>query len=77
MFTEAALLPYRLNEFTFQDDVVRRNFERIVRPGKKLAQRKAVGRHGAMGRKEFLLEVMGLEVGAQGRVVWKGRVVFS
>lgn len=53
IFTEAALLPYKLNSFTFEHDEVRRTFERIVRPGKKLAQRKAVGKYEIMRRREF------------------------
>ena len=43
VFTETALLPFALNKFAFQDDIVRRAFERSARPGKKRAQKKAVG----------------------------------
>ena len=43
VFTETALLPFALNKFAFQDDIVRRAFERSARPGKKRAQKKAIG----------------------------------
>ena len=53
VYTETALLPYRLNSFTFQDDAVRQRFERSPRKGKKLAQKKAVGVYEVMGLPEF------------------------
>lgn len=58
---EAALLPYWQNGFTFEREDVRRAFERIVRPGKKLAQKKAVGVYGVMGWREFRMEVLGIQ----------------
>ena len=45
IYTETALLPYSLNTFTFLDDAVRRRFEQSARPGKKRAQKKAVGKY--------------------------------
>lgn len=51
VFMEAALLPYWLNSFTFEDKEVRKAFERVVRPGKVLAQRKAVGKYEIVGKK--------------------------
>ena len=43
VFTETALLPYALNHFSFETISVRREFEKLVRPGKKQAQKKAIG----------------------------------
>ena len=43
VFTETALLPYALNKFTFSNNSVRKEFERLVRPGKKQAQKTAIG----------------------------------
>lgn len=68
VFTEAALLPYKLNRFTFESEGVRRAFESIVRPGKKLAQRRAVGKSEVMSRRRFLREVLGWRGGFNGGV---------
>ena len=43
LFTEAALLPYALNKFTFETQLARRQFDKSVRPGKK----QAVNKEGA------------------------------
>lgn len=43
VFTETALLPYALNNFSFETHSVRKDFEKLVRPGKKQAQRLAIG----------------------------------
>ena len=43
IFTEAALLPYALNEFTFESQEARRQFVKSMRPGKKQIVRKAIG----------------------------------
>ena len=48
IYTEAALLPYRLTRFVFQDDSVRRLFEKSARAGKKRAQKQAVGKYDIM-----------------------------
>lgn len=53
---ETALLPYSLNRFVFQDDAVRRRFEKSARVGKKRAQRQAVGKYEFMLRSEFEAE---------------------
>lgn len=53
IFTETALLPYALNKFIFERDDVRRAFERFTRPGKKLVQRKAIGKYEIMGWSDF------------------------
>lgn len=45
IYTETALLPYSLNTFTFLDDAVRKRFEKSARPGKRRAQKKAVGKY--------------------------------
>ena len=45
IFSETALLPYALNKFTFDGDDVRRKFERLTRPGKKLVQKRAIGKY--------------------------------
>ena len=45
IYTETALLPYALNNFTFKDESVRKLFEQSARPGKKRAQKKAVGKY--------------------------------
>ena len=42
IFTEAALLPYALNEFAFESQLARREFEKSVRPGKKQVVKKAI-----------------------------------
>ena len=46
---EAGLLPYKYNSFTFYDEEVRNTFERVVRPGKKSVQKKAVGKYKIRG----------------------------
>ena len=48
IFTEAALLPYALNEFTFQSQLVRRQFEKSMRPGKKQIVKKAIGAYSIL-----------------------------
>ena len=53
IFTETALLPYALNKFSFSTDEVRRAFEKSARPGKKLVQKKAIGKYEIMGRANF------------------------
>ena len=53
MYTEAALLPYWLNRFFFQDVAVRKRFEKSARAGKKRAQKLAVGKYEIMDRVEF------------------------
>ena len=53
IFTETALLPYALNKFFFSTDEVRRAFEKTARPGKKLMQKKAIGKYEIMERAEF------------------------
>ena len=53
IFTETALLPYALNKFSFSTDEVRRAFEKSARPGKKLVQKKAIGKYEIMGRADF------------------------
>ena len=50
---ESALLPYAFNAFVFQNDEVRRAFEKMVRPGKKRVQKKAVGTYEVMEWKNF------------------------
>ena len=45
VFCETALLPYALNQFTFQDESVARAFGRLTRPGKKVVQKKAIGEY--------------------------------
>lgn len=42
IFTEAALLPYTLNEFVFQSQLARREFLKSIRPGKKQVVKKAI-----------------------------------
>lgn len=54
IYTEAALLPYTLNTFTFAKDSVRRSFEQSARPGMKKAQKKAVGKYAIGSWFEFL-----------------------
>ena len=53
IFAETALLPYALNHFTFEKETVRRAFERRVRPGKKLVQKKAIGDYDVMDWEDF------------------------
>ena len=53
VYMEAALLPYWLNDFFFEDDLVRRRFEKSARVGKRKAQKRAVGRYELMGRTAF------------------------
>ena len=48
VFMETALLPYALNEFRFETQGVRKGFEKRVRPGKKLAQKKAIGAYSIL-----------------------------
>ena len=48
IFTEAALLPYALNEFTFESQRVRRQFEKSMRPGKKQIVKKAIGAYSIL-----------------------------
>ena len=43
IFTEAALLPYAQNEFTFRSQKARRQFQKSMRPGKKRIVRKEIG----------------------------------
>ena len=43
VFSETALLPYALNDFTFADGRVQMRFEKLVRRGKKELQKKAIG----------------------------------
>lgn len=43
VFMETSLLPYALNHFSFVSTSVRQEFERLVRPGKKKVQKKAIG----------------------------------
>ena len=57
IYTEAALLPYRLTRFVFQDDAVRRRFEKGARPGKKRAQKQAVGKYDIMPLAELEAEL--------------------
>ncbi len=67
---ESALLPYALNTFVFQNDEVRRAFEKAVRPGKKRVQKKAVGKYEVMEWEEFrawLSEESGWEIRLVGR----------
>lgn len=45
IYSETALLPYSLNRFTFEDETIRKRFERSARAGKKRAQKKAVGKY--------------------------------
>lgn len=70
VFMESALLPYALNTFVFQNDEVRRAFEKAVRPGKKRVQKKAVGKYEVMEWEEFrawLSEESGWEIRLVGR----------
>ncbi|KAL9129902.1 MAG: hypothetical protein Q9175_007165, partial [Cornicularia normoerica] len=60
VFTETALLPYAFNKFTFQRDDVRRAFEKIARPGKKLVQKRAVGEYEIMEWDEFQSRLLGI-----------------
>ncbi|KAL9132686.1 MAG: hypothetical protein Q9175_006140 [Cornicularia normoerica] len=53
IYTETALLPYSLNRFIFQDDAVRKRFEKSARVGKKRAQKRAVGEYEFTSRAEF------------------------
>ena len=48
IFTEAALLPYALNEFAFDSQLARREFEKSVRPGKKQVVKKAIGAYSIL-----------------------------
>ena len=48
IFTEAALLPYALNEFTFESQLARREFEKSIRPGKKQVVKKAIGAYSIL-----------------------------
>ena len=57
VYTEAALLPYRLTRFVFHDDTVRRRFEKSARVGKKRAQKQAVGKYDLMILAEFEAEL--------------------
>ena len=43
IFTEAALLPYALNEFVFESRLARRQFVKSMRPGKKRVAKEAIG----------------------------------
>lgn len=56
VYTETALLPYSLNTFAFQDDAVRKQFEKSARAGKKRVQKQAVGKFEIMQRAEFQIE---------------------
>lgn len=60
VFTETALLPYALNKFSFQSEDVRKAFERVTRPGKKLAQKKAIGKYEIMNLLEYNLQMLGI-----------------
>ena len=62
IFTETALLPYALNKFFFSTDEVRRIFEKAARPGKKLVQKKAIGRYEILERAEFELQAVDTSV---------------
>lgn len=53
VFTEAALLPYALNTFTFEKGNVRDLFEETAREGKKVVQRKATGEYEIMEFGQF------------------------
>ena len=53
IYMETALLPYWLNNFFFQDDAVRKRFEKSPRVGKKRAQKQAVGKYEIMSEAEF------------------------
>ena len=53
VYMEAALLPFALNKFLFEDDVARKVFEQGARPGKKRAQKKAVGSYEIVSWKGF------------------------
>ena len=49
IYTETSLLLYGLNTFTFKDDSVKKMFEQKALPGKKRAQKKAVGKYDVGG----------------------------
>ena len=53
VYTETALLPYSLNKFFFDDNAVRKAFEQSARPGKKRAQKRAVGEYEIVDWNEF------------------------
>lgn len=56
IYTETSLLLYSLNTFTFKDDSVKKMFEQKALPGKKRAQKKAVGKYDVGGWREFDVE---------------------
>ena len=62
IFTETALLPNALNKFTFSTDEVRKAFEKTTRPGKKLVQKKAIGKYEIMEQAHFQLRAINTSV---------------
>ena len=62
VFMETALLPYFSNKFIFESEKVRLAFETVVRPGKKLVQKKAVGEYEIMKWEEFEVRVLEVPV---------------
>ena len=53
VYTETALLPYSLNKFFFDDNAARKAFEQAARPGRKRAQKRAVGEYEIVDWDEF------------------------